>query len=163
MSHLPDPRRYGSGSVTEDLVVLSTKAVSASDLERPTLLAHLGRELAGALAKDDEARIRSALAALPDETVLCRCENRTVGELRILCGGADGLTGREVKHHGRFAMGSCQGRFCADNTAALMAHLRPDLPAPQARDLTGTRWPIRPVPIAALAASGGGQAKEQEI
>ena len=103
------------------------------------------------------------LAALPDETVLCRCENRTVGELRILCGGADGLTGREVKHHGRFAMGSCQGRFCADNTAALMAHLRPDLPAPQARDLTGTRWPIRPVPIAALAASGGGQAKEQEI
>ncbi len=103
------------------------------------------------------------LAALPDDTVLCRCENRNVGELKALCGGADGLTGREVKHHGRFAMGSCQGRFCADNTAALMAHLRPDLPAPQARDLTGTRWPIRPVPIAALAASGVGQAKEQEI
>ncbi len=103
------------------------------------------------------------VTALPDDTVLCRCENRTVGELKILCGGVDGLTGREVKHHGRFAMGSCQGRFCADNTAALMAHLRPDLPAPQARDLTGTRWPIRPVSIAALAASVSGRTKEQEI
>ncbi len=103
------------------------------------------------------------LTALPDDTVLCRCENRTVGALKVLCGGADGLTGREVKHHGRFAMGNCQGRFCADNTAALMAHLRPDLPAPHARDLTGTRWPIRPVPIAALAASGVGRTKEQEI
>jgi len=102
------------------------------------------------------------LAALPDDTVLCRCENRNVGELKALCGGVDGLTGREVKHHGRFAMGGCQGRFCADNTAALMAQLRPDLPVPQARDLTGTRWPIRPVPIAALVASGVGQAKEQE-
>lgn len=100
------------------------------------------------------------LTALPDDTVLCRCENRTVGDLKTLCGGADGLTGREVKHHGRFAMGSCQGRFCADNTAALMARLRPELPAPQARDLTGTRWPIRPVPIAALAAPRFGQAKE---
>ena len=103
------------------------------------------------------------LAALPDDTVLCRCEYRNIGDLKILYGVTDGLTGREMKHHGRFAMGSCQGRFCADNTAALMAHLRPDLPAPQARDLTGTRWPIRPVPIAALAASGVGQAKEQEI
>lgn len=66
MSHLPEPRRYGSGSVTEDLVVLSTKAVSAPDLDRPALVARLGREIAGALAKDDEARIRSTLAALPD-------------------------------------------------------------------------------------------------
>ncbi len=102
------------------------------------------------------------LAALPDDTVLCRCENRSFGDLKALCGGVDGLTGREVKHHGRFAMGGCQGRFCADNTAALMAQLRPDLPVPQARDLTGTRWPIRPVPIAALVASGVDQAKEQE-
>lgn len=66
MSHLPEPRRYGGGSVTEDLVLLSSKAVSTSELERPTLLAELGRALADTLAKDDEARIRNALASLPD-------------------------------------------------------------------------------------------------
>jgi hypothetical protein len=48
------------------LVVLATKAASASGLERPTLLADLGARLAAAMAKDDEARIRAALAAMPD-------------------------------------------------------------------------------------------------
>lgn len=92
------------------------------------------------------------LTALPDETVLCRCENRTVGDLKRLYGTDDPLTGREVKHNGRFAMGACQGRFCAANTAALMARLRPDVKGPTPRDLTGQRWPIRPVSIGALIA-----------
>jgi D-hydroxyproline dehydrogenase subunit alpha len=90
------------------------------------------------------------LSTLPDETILCRCEQATVGGLKALCDRSDLLTGREVKHNGRFAMGACQGRFCADNTAALMAELKPIGPAPQAQDLTGSRWPIRPVSIAAL-------------
>lgn len=93
-----------------------------------------------------------SLAALPDETVLCRCENRTVGDLKRLCGASDPLTGREVKHNGRFAMGACQGRFCAVNTAALMAKLRPDLSSTSPADLTGKRWPIRPVSLGALIA-----------
>lgn len=92
----------------------------------------------------------SPLGRLPDETILCRCEGRTVGDLRRLCGQADRLSGREVKHNGRFAMGACQGRFCAANTAALMAEIRPDAPPPSAEDLTGHRWPVRPVSIAAL-------------
>lgn len=90
------------------------------------------------------------LSALPDDCMLCRCEGRTVGDLKALLTVKDGLSGREVKHNGRFAMGSCQGRFCAANTAALMAALRPDVPAPTLRDLTGQRWPVRPVSIAAL-------------
>lgn len=91
------------------------------------------------------------LAALPDETVLCRCEGGTVGDMKALLSIRDGLSGREVKHNGRFAMGSCQGRFCAANAAALMAELRPDAPPPTADDLTGRRWPVRPISIAALA------------
>jgi len=90
------------------------------------------------------------LSSLPDETILCRCESKTVGDLRRLCDRADRLTGREVKHNGRFAMGACQGRFCAANTAALMAEINPDGPAPSSEDLTGRRWPVRPVSIAAL-------------
>lgn len=93
---------------------------------------------------------RSPLSDLPDDTILCRCEGKTVGDLRRLCDRADRLTGREVKHNGRFAMGACQGRFCAANTAALMAELNRDGPNPAAEDLTGRRWPIRPVSIAAL-------------
>lgn len=90
------------------------------------------------------------LSSLPDETILCRCEGKTVGDLRRLCDRADRLTGREVKHNGRFAMGACQGRFCAANTAALMAELNPDGTGPSTEDLTGRRWPVRPVSIAAL-------------
>lgn len=90
------------------------------------------------------------LSSLPDETILCRCEGKTVGDLRNLCDRADRLTGREIKHNGRFAMGACQGRFCAANTAALMAEINPDVPAPKPEDLTGRRWPVRPISIAAL-------------
>ena len=90
------------------------------------------------------------LSTLPEDTILCRCEGKTVGDLRQLCDRPDKLTGREVKHNGRFAMGACQGRFCAANTAQLMAEIMPDVCQPSIDDLTGRRWPLRPVSIAAL-------------
>ena len=99
-------------------------------------------------------------ADLADDTVLCRCESRTVGDLKRLLAEDEGLSPRELKLSGRFAMGACQGRFCAANTAAVTAALTSSLTssltgtaipfAPGA--FTGQRWPIRPVPIAALAA-----------
>lgn len=98
---------------------------------------------------------------LPDDTILCRCEGKTVGDLRRLCERPDPLTGREVKHNGRFAMGACQGRFCAANTAALMAEIRPDVPAPRAEDLTGRRWPVRPVSISALTGAAPGNTEHE--
>lgn len=92
----------------------------------------------------------SPLDQLSDETILCRCEGRTAGDLRRLCERSDPLSGREVKHNGRFAMGACQGRFCAENTAAFIAQINKGRNAPVAQDLTGQRWPVRPVSIAAL-------------
>ena len=92
----------------------------------------------------------SHLASLPDETLLCRCEGRTVGDLRQLLDRPDPISGREIKHNGRFAMGLCQGRFCASNVAELVALLRPDASKPTPDGLTGQRWPIRPVSIDAL-------------
>ena len=104
------------------------------------------------------------LAALPDETILCRCEGGTVGDMKALLSIRNGLSGREVKHNGRFAMGSCQGRFCAANAAALMAELRPDTPTPTAGDLTGCRWPVRPISIAALASAASDEkTKDHEV
>jgi D-hydroxyproline dehydrogenase subunit alpha len=90
---------------------------------------------------------------LPNHTVLCRCEGRTLGDLKHLIAGVDAKTGREIKHAGRFAMGTCQGRFCAANVAELMNELRTDAPPVTAQDLTGQRWPLRPVSIAALVAA----------
>lgn len=92
----------------------------------------------------------SPFAALPDDTILCRCEGKTAGDLKALALGVDAPSEREIKHNGRFAMGACQGRFCAHNTAAFMAELRPGQTVPAAKNLAGRRWPVRPVPIDAM-------------
>lgn len=99
-----------------------------------------------------------AIERLPRETVLCRCEGRTVGDLVGLLDGADVPGGREIKLSGRFAMGLCQGRFCAHWVAEAAAGLHPDAPPPAPRDLTGRRWPARPVSIAAVVASAAAPA-----
>lgn len=90
------------------------------------------------------------LADLPAETVLCRCENRTIGELRALLSGPDTLSPRELRLNGRFGMGACQGRFCLEHTLAVAESLRPA--AQLSNATTGTRrWPLRPVCLSALA------------
>ncbi|KKB79385.1 oxidase [Devosia limi DSM 17137] len=89
------------------------------------------------------------LTALPDETIVCRCERRRLQDLKLLLGGTGALSGREIKHNGRFTMGACQGRFCADNSARIACELNPGSPL-VASDLTGSRWPVRPLPISAL-------------
>jgi hypothetical protein len=122
--------------------------LGAGDLT--TALERSRRTQANLAALFAPVRPASPFCDLPDEIVLCRCESKTVGDLRSLCSQPDRLTGREVKHNGRFAMGACQGRFCAENTASLMAQLNPGEPQPLAEDLTGRRWPVRPVSIAAL-------------
>lgn len=89
------------------------------------------------------------LAGLPGDTVICRCEHRTLDDLRAL---GPAPTARQLRLDGRFAMGACQGRFCGDNLRALLAGAggAPPRsgPAPGA-----TRWPPRPIPIAALVAA----------
>lgn len=84
------------------------------------------------------------LAALPPETVLCRCENRTVADLAAL-GPAPGP--RSLRLDGRFGMGACQGRFCADWVAQLAR------PAAPLGALGIARWPARPISVADLLAA----------
>ena len=64
--------------------------------------------------------------------------------------GADPIGLREIKLNGRFGMGLCQGRFCADNVCAIVDARRPGMiPEPLSRD----RWHARPVSFEALASS----------
>ncbi|MEV5330491.1 FAD-dependent oxidoreductase [Streptomyces werraensis] len=101
------------------------------------------------------ARGRTAAAALhalhsppahrgegvPDDTVICRCEEVTAGAVReaLTLGAGDART---VKLLTRAGMGWCQGRMCAPGVAAVTGCP----PAP-------TRRPFaRPVPLGVLAA-----------
>ena len=84
-----------------------------------------------------------AAAALPDDTVVCRCEEVTAGRLRAeLAGGLTSLPA--LKKATRAGMGRCQGRFCA----ATIARLCPE--APDDWSFAAPRAPLRPVPAAPL-------------
>ncbi len=80
---------------------------------------------------------------LPDDTVICRCEEVTAGRVRAAL--AEGLASLPaVKKATRAGMGRCQGRFCA----ATIAHLCPD--APDDFSYAAPRAPLRPTPAAPL-------------
>ncbi|MCG0066299.1 NAD(P)/FAD-dependent oxidoreductase [Streptomyces tricolor] len=79
---------------------------------------------------------------VPDDTVVCRCEEVTAGRVRESAGllGAPDL--RSVKLLSRAGMGWCQGRVCAPAVAGLAGC-----------PLTAGRRPFaRPVPLGVLAA-----------
>ncbi|MCF8159650.1 MAG: FAD-dependent oxidoreductase [Polaromonas sp.] len=82
------------------------------------------------------------------ETVVCRCEGLRASGFAALQGAG---SAHEIRVVGRFAMGACQGRFCARAAQALAAQTGV---AFEPQDLNGSvpRWPLRPVSVAALAA-----------
>lgn len=85
---------------------------------------------------------------LAPETVVCRCEGLRASGFAALQGAG---SAHEIRVVGRFAMGACQGRFCARAAQALAAQTGV---AFEPQDLHGSvpRWPLRPVSVAALAA-----------
>src|SRR5690606_30423115 len=91
------------------------------------------------------------LADCPDDTVICRCENRRIGDLKAQMQHLQSPSPRELKLNGRFAMGACQGRFCAEWALSMMATLSPESETPTIADMVGNRWPNRPVAMSSLA------------
>jgi NAD(P)H-nitrite reductase large subunit len=84
---------------------------------------------------------------LTDDTVLCRCEEITVGEIRqAIEEGA--TTVSAVRMLTRAGMGRCQGRMCDSPVADLLAE---ELNQPvEAAGQSTPRPPIVPVPLGAL-------------
>jgi len=87
---------------------------------------------------------------LPDDpdTIVCRCEDVTLGALRdaVKLGGNDP---NRAKLLTRCGMGPCQGRMCGPTVAAVIAH-----ETGSSMQEVGTyriRVPVRPVPLTALA------------
>jgi glycine/D-amino acid oxidase-like deaminating enzyme len=80
---------------------------------------------------------------IDNETIVCRCEEVTAGQLRAeLAAGLRSLPA--LKKATRAGMGRCQGRFCA----ATVARLCPGAAEPDG--FAAPRAPVRPVPAAPL-------------
>jgi NAD(P)H-nitrite reductase large subunit len=88
--------------------------------------------------------------AMPDETIVCRCEEIDAGRLRAGLGDAPGHVGT-LKRATRVGMGRCQGRYCAP-VAARMVAAATGAPL-QDRAFFAPRVPIKPVAIATILAA----------
>jgi thioredoxin reductase len=95
--------------------------------------------------------LRSGFAPAAD-TILCRCENVTVGEFEhILAQHPHIASADSAKLISRVGMGLCQGRICQVNAAMLMAAIR----QASVEELGAfyVQPPIKPVSIAQLLAA----------
>ncbi|WP_170984992.1 FAD-dependent oxidoreductase [Roseomonas sp. AR75] len=94
---------------------------------------------------------RAGLSLATPDTVVCRCEEVTRGEIEAaLADGAPALG--ELKRRTRCGMGRCQGRYCAQLLAEHLA-------ATQGRPLDNLalfapRAPVKPIAIADIVALG---------
>lgn len=87
---------------------------------------------------------------LPDETVICRCEELTLGRLKEGLGEAPGHAGT-LKRATRVGMGRCQGRYCGPVAVRLVS----EATGKRVEDLSffAPRVPVKPVAIGAILAA----------
>jgi NADPH-dependent 2,4-dienoyl-CoA reductase/sulfur reductase-like enzyme len=130
----------------------------------------------GALSQDDLERAKAGLAGrrkrelrfagmlnavcappgglseiITDETIVCRCEEVTAGELRAAVREAAGIrTLDALKVWTRIGQGPCQGRTCGPIAGRLIAAEAGC--SPEAAGTFAVRPPARPLPLGALAA-----------
>ncbi|QFZ83986.1 FAD-dependent oxidoreductase [Variovorax paradoxus] len=88
-----------------------------------------------------------ALAAISDDTLLCRCEEISFGSVREqIRAGRDTLAA--LKRNARLGMGRCQGRYCAVTAAKLVSEMTGR--ALEVEQYFAPRPPAKPVPAGAL-------------
>ncbi|SAK60439.1 BFD/(2Fe-2S)-binding domain-containing protein [Caballeronia glebae] len=85
-------------------------------------------------------------AALPDETIVCRCEAITAGDLRRVVNDMGAKEANRAKAFSRVGMGRCQGRFCAHAGAEVIA-AEARVPLEAVGRLRG-QAPVKPLPMA---------------
>jgi D-hydroxyproline dehydrogenase subunit alpha len=88
-----------------------------------------------------------------DDTVVCRCEGATAGEVARVAREWGGSL-RTIKQATRAGMGPCQGRICGSLVAQIAA--RESGRSVEELGLDTPRPPIKPVPLGAMAAMGDG-------
>ncbi|MBY0338128.1 MAG: (2Fe-2S)-binding protein, partial [Acetobacteraceae bacterium] len=89
------------------------------------------------------------LGELPDDAILCRCEEVRAGEVRAAARlGARGMN--QLKAYRRAGMGPCQGRVCGPAVHAVLAEALGRGPAEV--EYLRTRFPTKPVTVGEVAA-----------
>lgn len=90
------------------------------------------------------------LSEIEDGTILCRCEEVTVGTLRGACADLGADETNRAKAFTRVGMGRCQGRMCGLSAMAIVAHALGEDIGDVGR-LRG-QAPVKPLPIGAPVA-----------
>ncbi|HEY4230436.1 MAG TPA: FAD-dependent oxidoreductase [Thermoanaerobaculia bacterium] len=139
-------------AVAEGQIAGTAAAVAAGrlDSKEPWDLHRLRRARSGARAVAGRMhrafRLRPELARLArEDTVVCRCEDVTLGSLRRYAGA------REAKLASRAGMGPCQGRVCGPALAYLFGW-----------ESDTVRTPIQPAALGALGFAPAERAPEEE-
>lgn len=140
-----------AGRLAAMKVAEGAKRLSKEDCNRMAtpLRRALARELAARPFLDAAYPPYGAALRPADNTVICRCEEVTAGDIRsyakLGCLGPN-----QTKAFGRAGMGPCQGRYCGLTVTALLADANGQSP-----DETGyyrIRPPLKPVTLGELAA-----------
>lgn len=84
---------------------------------------------------------------LPDDAVVCRCEAITAGELRRVVREMGATEANRAKAFSRVGMGRCQGRYCGQAGAEVIAAAA-GCPVEQVGRLRG-QAPVKPFPLGA--------------
>lgn len=85
-------------------------------------------------------------AQLPDEAIVCRCESITAGELRRTVCEKGAQEANRAKALCRVGMGRCQGRYCGNAGAEIIAQAA-GIPVEQVGRLRG-QAPVKPLSMA---------------
>lgn len=93
----------------------------------------------------------AAIAVADPDVVICRCEGITLRDIDAATPIVGGHVPDEVKRYTRAGMGQCQGRGCRVIVAGLLAARQQDASLADI-PLASYRPPVRPIPLAALAA-----------
>lgn len=84
-----------------------------------------------------------------DETLACRCEEVTAGQIRATLRDLGDVGPNQVKSYLRCGMGPCQGRMCGPTVAAIIAAERGL--SPEQVGYFRLRFPIKPTTVAEIA------------
>ena len=132
--------------IAHDLEKLSEPA---RDDAAHNLRKHLAAERAARPFIDAAYPPYAGAIAPPDDTIICRCEEVTAGDIRRFA-GLGCLGPNQAKAFGRSGMGPCQGRYCGLSVSQILAASNKI-----SLDDTGyfrIRPPLKPVTLGELAA-----------
>jgi bacterioferritin-associated ferredoxin len=82
-------------------------------------------------------------ARLADDTIVCRCECVSAGELRQVVQQTGACESNRAKAFSRVGMGRCQGRYCGHAAAEIIAHAA-NVPLEQVGRMRG-QAPVKPL------------------